>query len=102
MYQFSKYLLSHTLFRILLAMYCLGNASIITMGSMINIIANNFGFSSSIGSIIAIFVIILGLSSSILYSIYFIRRSNQTIILAFYCCLCIIALLFAACCAISQ
>ena len=72
MFKFSKRLLSSPMFRILLAIYCLGNTAILTFGSMINIISGNFGFSSSIVSLIAFVVITLGLISSVLYSIYFI------------------------------
>lgn len=95
-YQFSKILLSHSLFRILLIIYCMGNTSILTLGSMINIISENFGFSSSVGSITAFGVIFTGLVSSMIYSVYFIKRKRQTIILACYCFFSIIFLFFSA------
>ena len=102
MYLYSKYLISQPLYRILLLLYCLGNCSVITMGSLINIISTNFGFKSVMGSIVALGVIILGLTSSVIYSIYFIRKKNQTLILASYCVVCIFSILLALISAIKQ
>lgn len=97
-----KELLSIPLFRILLVLYCLGNCSIVTLGSIINIISTNFEFDSYIGSIIALVVITLGLTSSIIYSIFFIHLHNQSMILMSFSMACIVSLLGALVSAIYQ
>lgn len=99
---YTKDLLGYPLYRILLTLYVLGNCSLVTMGSIVNILATSFEFESFIGSIIALIVIILGLTSSILYSIYFIRRTRQSKILALFCMTCILALVSALVSAINQ
>lgn len=102
MFLYTKDLLGYPLFRVLLLLYCLGNCSIVTLGSIVNILATNFEFDSYIGSIIAMIVIILGLSSSIVYSIFFIKRKNQSRILMSFSMICIVCLLSAALFALKQ
>ena len=101
-YQYLKYLISKPMWLILVIFYVLGNCSIVTIGSLINILSTNFGFPSVLGSIVALGVIFIGLTSSVLYSIFFIRRKRQTNILSSYGAACVISLVGASICATNQ
>lgn len=73
----------------------MGNASIVLMGSMINIICTHFGVESYIGSIVAACVVLVGLCTSILYSLFLINRKGQGYIMSFFFAGSIVMLVFA-------
>ena len=102
LYLYTIELFSDKLFLSLATIYILGNSTIVTMGSLINIICTNFGFASFYGSITALIVITLGLTSSVLYSIFFIKKKNQQLIQSIYITSSALTLLFAVISILSE
>ena len=78
-YTFSeiKKLLSIKLFRVYLFIFCLCNSNITFLGSMFDLIVEDFGLSASFGSIASLIIICVGLLSSIIYSIFFMKYEKQ-------------------------
>lgn len=84
LYVYAKQLFTNKLYLSLSFCYIFGNCVIIIMGSIVNIICTNFGYASVYGSIIALFVISLGMVSVTLYSIFWIKRPDQSIIQTYF------------------
>jgi hypothetical protein len=84
LYIHAKQLFTNKLYLSLSFCYIFGNCVIIIMGSIVNIICTNFGYASIYGSIIALFVIGLGMISVTLYSIFLIKRPDQSKIQTYF------------------
>lgn len=79
-----KDLLSYKLFHIYLSIFLLCNSSITFLGSMFDLIVEDFGLSSTFGGIATLIIIFVGLGSSIFYSIFFMKYKNQKIFQYYY------------------
>lgn len=95
MFLYTKELFKFPVFVYMFFLYTLGNGSIVLMGSMVNIICTHFGYKSFYGSIVAAGVVILGLCSSILYSLFLINRKDQGYIMSFFFVGCVVLLVIA-------
>lgn len=62
----------------LLILYIIGNANLIVLGSIINDLVIAFNFSSVNGSIAAVVVILSGVASAVIYSLFFIESRFQS------------------------
>jgi len=76
-FDFSIMALKKKKFLIFVYLYSNAQTSLATMAVLANIIVVYFGSPAVYGSIIAIMVIIFGLTSSILYSIKLMKYKNQ-------------------------
>lgn len=95
MFLYTKELFKFPVFVYMFFLYTLGNGSIVLMGSMVNIICTHFGYRSFYGSIVAAGVVILGLCTSILYSLFLINRKNQGYIMSFFFVGCVVLLVIS-------